>query len=83
MKEYFSQQLNQNKVVTQEVLDQLVTNKTYASGREIKPGEIVLFAFIKENPVTTSMISLHEEELDQYEYVQGPNHFIPTVKLKK
>jgi hypothetical protein len=82
MKEYFSQQLNQNKVVTQDALDRLITNKTYSSGREIKLGETVLFAFIKEEPNTISMISLHEDELDQYEFVQSPNQFIPTVKLK-
>jgi hypothetical protein len=82
MKEYFSQQLNQNKVVTQEALDQLITNKTYSSGREIKIGETVLFAFMKEEPNTVSMISLHEDELDQYEFVQSLNQFIPTVKVK-
>ncbi len=82
MKEYFSQQLNQNKVVTQDALDRLITNKTYSSGREIKPGEIVLFAFIKEEPNTISMVSLHEDELDYYEYVKSPNQFIPTVKTK-
>ncbi len=82
MKEHFSQQLNQNKVVTQDALDHVITNQTYSSGREIKLGETVLFAFIKEEPNTISMICLHEDELDLYEYVQSPNQFIPTVKLK-
>ena len=81
MREYFSHQFVENKVVTQEALDQ-VTTKTYTSGREIKPGDTVLFAFIKPNQSSAELICLHEDELDQYEYVQNPTEFIPEIKLK-
>jgi len=81
MKEHFSQQFKENKVVTQEALDQ-VTNKTYTSGREIKPGDIVLFAFLKTDEQNMSMICLHEDELDKYEFVSNATEFIPKIKLK-
>lgn len=81
MKEYFTHQFKENKIVTQESLDK-VTLKAYTSGREIKPGEIILFAFTKDNKNTTELICLHEEELEQYEYVQSPTEFIPEIKLK-
>ena len=82
MKEYFEHQFKENKVVTQEVLDK-VTIKTYTSGRKIEPGEIILFAFAKHNQNDITLICLHEEELDQFEYVQSPTEFIPEVKLKQ
>ena len=81
MREYFTQQLTENKVVTQEALDK-VTMKTYTSGRTIKPGEIILFAITKSNQNSVSMICLHEDELDQYEYVQKATEFMPEIKLK-
>jgi len=82
MREHFQKQLTENKVVTQEALDN-VTLKTYTSGREIKPGEIILFAFVKNNSNTVEMICLHKDELEQYEYVQTPSEFIPEIKLKQ
>jgi hypothetical protein len=82
MREYFEHQFRENKVVTQEALDK-VTIKTYTSGREIKPGETILFAFMKSNQSSVSMICLHEEELDKYEYIQSPTEFIPEIKLKQ
>ena len=81
MREHFSHQFAENKIVTQESLEK-VTLKAYTSGREIKPGEIILFAFTKDNKNTTELICLHEEELEQYEYVQSPTEFIPEIKLK-
>jgi hypothetical protein len=82
MREYFTQQLTENKIVTQEALKK-VTLKTYTSGRNIRPGEIILFAFIKNGQDTIELICLHEDELDQYEYVQNPTEFIPEIKLKQ
>jgi hypothetical protein len=82
MREYFEHQLKENRVVTQESLDK-VSMKTYTSGREIKPGEIILFAFVKPDKNSASLICLHEEELDQFEYVQNPTEFIPEIKLKQ
>jgi hypothetical protein len=82
MREYFTQQLTENKIVTQEALEK-VTLKTYTSGRNIRPGEIILFAFIKNGQDTIELICLHEDELDQYEYVQNPTEFIPEIKLKQ
>jgi hypothetical protein len=81
MKEHFTHQLKENKVVTQEVLDK-VTNKTYTSGREIKPGEIILFAFSESDQNKHELISIHQEELDQYEFVSNATEFIPKIKLK-
>jgi hypothetical protein len=82
MKEYFEHQFKENKIVTQEALDK-VTIKTYTSGRAIEPGEIILFAFAKHNQNDITLICLHEEELDQFEYVQSPTESIPEVKLKQ
>ena len=82
MREYFSYQLTENKVVTQKSLDE-VTLKTYTSGREIKPGEIILFAFTKNDKNSAELICLHEDELEQYEYIQSPTEFIPEIKLKQ
>ena len=82
MREYFTHQFIENKIVTQESLDK-VTLRTYTSGREIKPGEIILFAFTKNTKNTAELICLHEEELEQYEYVQSPTEFIPEIKLKQ
>jgi hypothetical protein len=82
MREYFIQQLTENKIVTQEALEK-VTLKTYTSGRNIKPGEIILFAFIKNEQDIVELICLHEDELNQYEYVQNPTEFIPEIKLKQ
>jgi hypothetical protein len=82
MREYFIQQFTENKIVTQESLEK-VTLKTYTSGRNIKPGEIILFAFIKNEQNNIELICLHEDELDQYEYVQNPTEFIPEIKLKQ
>jgi hypothetical protein len=82
MREYFAQQLTENKIVTREALEK-VTLKTYTSGRNIRPGEIILFAFIKNGQDTIELICLHEDELDQYEYVQNPTEFIPEIKLKQ
>lgn len=81
MREHFSHQFANNKVVTQDALDK-VTLKTYTSGRDIKPGEIILFAFVKDSQNKDEMICLHEEELEQYEYIQTKTEFIPEVKLK-
>jgi hypothetical protein len=82
MREYFIQQFTENKIVTQEALEK-VTLKAYTSGRNIKPGEIILFAFIKNEQNNIELICLHEDELDQYEYVQNPTEFIPEIKLKQ
>ena len=81
MKEYFTHQFTENKIVTQEALEK-VTIKTYHSGREIKPGEIILFAYIKNDQNVTELICVHEDELNQYEYIQNLSEFIPEIKLK-
>jgi hypothetical protein len=82
MREYFAQQLTENKIVTREALEK-VTLKTYTSGRNIRPGEIILFAFMKNRQDIVELICLHEDELNQYEYVQNPTEFIPEIKLKQ
>jgi len=82
MREHFAHQFKENKIVTQESLEK-VTLRMYTSGREIKPGEIILFAFTKDDKNNAELICLHEEELEQYEYVQSPTEFIPEIKLKQ
>ena len=81
MREHFTHQLAKNKVVTQEVLDKVIVKKYY-SGRDIKPDEIIMFAFIKDQKNTIELIALHEDELDQYEFLQYPTDHIPEIKLK-
>lgn len=81
MREYFSHQLAKNKVVTQEVLDKALIKKYY-SGRDIKPDEIIMFAFTKNNTGVIELIALHEDELDQYEFLHYPTDHIPEIKLK-
>jgi len=80
MKEHFQFQFENNPKVTQEKLD-LVDQKTYSSGREIKIGETVLFAVINENN-TNLMIALHEDELHEYEYIQHVGENIILIKRK-
>ncbi len=81
MREHFAHQLAKNKVVTQEALDKVIVKKYY-SGRDIKPDEIIMFAFIKDQKDTIELIALHEDELDQYEFLHYPTEHIPEIKLK-
>lgn len=80
MREHFKKQFDKNTRVTQEALD-LVEQKTYSSGREIKVGDVVLFAVLKENN-TTEIVALHEEELDNYSYIEMTSEYLPQIKKK-
>jgi hypothetical protein len=80
MREYFQKQLNENSKVTQEALD-LVKQKTYTSGREIKVNETILFAFLEENE-TLKMITLHEDELDNYSCINMTHDYLPKITKK-
>lgn len=80
MREYFQKQFEKNIKVTQEALDK-VEQKTYSSGKDIKIGDTVLFAVLKNN-TTTEMIALHEEELDNYSYVEMATEYLPQIKKK-
>lgn len=82
MKEYFQKQFQQNAKVTQEKLDK-VTQKTYSSGRAIKPGDTILFAVLVESGKHEDFICLHEEELDDYEYVGAGKDIAPKIRKKQ
>jgi len=81
MREHFAHQLANNKIVTQEALDK-VSIKTYLSGKDIKPDDIVLFAFIRNQKNSIELIALHEDEIDKYEFLHYPTDHIPEIKLK-
>jgi hypothetical protein len=81
MREHFAHQLANNKIVTQEALDK-VSIKTYLSGKDIKPDDTVLFAFMKINKDVAELIALHEDEIDKYEFSHYPTDHIPEIKLK-
>lgn len=80
MREYFQTQFEKNIKVTQEALDK-VEQKTYSSGKDIKVGDTVLFAVLKNN-TTTEMVALHEEELDNYSYIEMATEYLPQIKKK-
>ena len=80
MREYFQTQFEKNIKVTQEALDK-VEQKTYSSGKDIKVGDTVLFAVLKNN-TTTEMVALHEEELDNYLYIEMATEYLPQIKKK-
>ena len=82
MREYFQKQFEQNIKVTQEKLDK-VTQKTYTSGREIKPGDTILFAVLVEGGKNDDFICLHEEELNDYEYVGEGKDIAPKIRKKQ
>lgn len=82
MRRHFKQQLEQNMRVTQQKLDN-VSQKTYTSGREIRVGEVVLFAILVEGGNKEDFICLHEEELDDYEYVGEGKDIAPKIRKKQ
>jgi len=81
MREHFAHQLANNKIITQEALDK-VSIKTYLSGRDTKPDDTVLFAFMKINKDVAELIALHEDKIDKYEFIHYPTDHIPEIKLK-
>ena len=60
-----------------------VTQKTYTSGREIKPGDIILFAILQEEGKNDDFICLHEEELNEYEYMGEGKDIAPKIRKKQ
>jgi len=85
MRQYFKNQLETTPRATKEVIDAL-TKKHFHSGREIKEGDVVLFAWMEENlnleedTVNMRLLSLHEDELDQYELVEETNSMVPKIQ---
>lgn len=80
MKEHFAFQFDNNPKVTKSKLE-VVTQKHYTSGRDIKVGDTVLFAVTKKGE-DMELICLHESELDDYEYVGEGKEHAPEIKLK-
>jgi hypothetical protein len=86
MKEFYTAQIERNQRVTEESLTTF-KNKHYHSGREIKVGDLVLFALVQEkdsgNEITMTLIALHEDEIDNYHVIQqGLLTPLPLVELK-
>jgi hypothetical protein len=80
MKEHFQKQLEQNLKVTQEKLDK-VEQKSYTSGKEIKIGDIILFALLKESD-NIQMVALHEDEIDNYKFEGEYVELLPFISKK-
>ena len=87
MIEKFKQQLENNKIVTEESLLEM-KSKTYHNGDEVKVGDKILFGMIIEkNTDGTSeveMIMLNENQIDLYEPDQRQlaSTYLPVIKLK-
>lgn len=88
MSELFKKQLESSIPVTEETLRKL-SRKTYTSGKEIKVGDIILFAYRLSDPYITEgqtninleMITISPDEIDNYQYKQETiNEIIPTIK---
>jgi hypothetical protein len=88
MREYFEEQFNNNRRATEEQLES-AKNKHFHSGRKIEVNDLVLFALLNEQPGNLTLISLHEDELENYEPIlrgDNPNvkkSIFPLVKLKQ
>lgn len=88
MREKFTQQLQENKTVTEESLA-LSKNKTYHNGDEVKVGDKPLFGMVleidEEDNKQISLIMLNESQIDLYETDDRhviADTFIPIIKLK-
>ena len=88
MRELFKQQIEENKIVTEESLLEM-KNKTYHNGDEVKVGDKPLFAMTidedVEGNINLTMRMLNENQIDLYEPDESRgihNTRIPTVKLK-
>jgi hypothetical protein len=88
MREKFTQQLQENKTVTEESLA-LSKNKTYHNGDEVKVGDKPLFGMVleidEEDNKQISLIMLNESQIDLYETDDRhiiADTYIPIIKLK-
>jgi|LakMenE01Jun11ns_1017448.scaffolds.fasta_scaffold9802704_4 hypothetical protein len=84
MIELFQEQVENNPVVTEEKLKTL-TKKTYHSGREIKPGDKILYTFINdpEEKVLT-LVQICMDDFDLYvESELSERGGFPVVMTKK
>ena len=95
MKELFKKQLEGNKSLTEDDIQNL-NKKTYFNGEDIKSGDVVLFAMLTGNPIEktgeitqlpTKMITLNKKHLDLFTYKKRMNYNIdnkfPVIELKK
>lgn len=85
--EKFKSQLENNKIVTEELLLEM-KNKTYHNGDDVKVGDKILFGMtMSENndgSIDMTLITLNENQIDLYEpdeRHQGTTH-IPVIKKK-
>jgi len=83
MIEYFTEQIECNKRVTEESLIEF-NDKTYHSGRVMSVGDIVLFAFLDLGGGNSQLIKLCPDDFDLYEIdpKSVEKGFVPRIKLK-
>lgn len=83
MIEHFREQIEGNKVVTEESLEQFKL-QTYHSGRTIKEGDTLLFAFLVTDDQNHQMIKICSDDFDLYEiHPQNVEKaFVPKIKLR-
>jgi len=90
MKQLFKEQLEKNKVVTDENIS-LIKDKNYYNGDKIQVGDKPLFAMIEEyidkgdnmTECNVKLIKIKEEHFDLYEVDESARvSKVPTIKLK-
>ena len=83
MIEYFTEQIEGNKRVTEETLNEF-NNITYHSGRTISVDDIVLFAFLDLGGGNSQLIKLCSDDFGLYEiHPQSVEKaFVPRIKLR-
>ena len=83
MIEYFTEQIDGNKRVTEESLIEF-NDKTYHSGRVMSVGDIVLFAFLDLGGGDSQLVKLCSDDFDLYEIdpQSVEKGFVPRIKLR-
>ena len=79
----FKEQLQKGVPISEEVLPKF--SGKYYSGREYKAGEIVLYGLLEKDETTCELITLHEDEINDFEIVLEKcmkDNFIPYIKRK-
>ena len=88
MREKFKQQLEENKMVTEESITNYSKNKTYHNGDEMKVGDKPLFGMLLHvdgEDKQLELIMLNENQIDLYETDDRyaiPDTRMPLIKLK-
>jgi hypothetical protein len=81
--DHFKEQLKEVKPISEDILVNL--KGKYYSGREYKIGDKVLYGLLMKNNEDMEVITLHEDEISNYEIVQDQcikDNIIPVIKEK-